>query len=57
LSSRCAPAPLAVYEEAQAGLSAEQRAALVAGLDAVIANLASDDADGAEPRRAAGAGS
>jgi len=46
---------LALYEEAQAGLTQEQRAALVAGLETLIANLAADDADEAEPRRAAGA--
>lgn len=47
---------LALYEEAQAGLSADERAALIAGLNAVISNLSVDDeADEDEPRRAAGA--
>jgi DNA-binding MarR family transcriptional regulator len=46
---------LAVYEEAQAGLSAEQRAALVAGLNAVIANLSADVADEAVQPTAGGA--
>ena len=45
---------LVLYEEAQTGLSPEQRAALVAGLATVIANLSADDAE-EEPRRAAGA--
>ena len=36
---------LVLYEEAQAGLSPEQRAALVAGLATVIANLSADDAE------------
>lgn len=46
---------LAVYEEAQRGLSEAERAALIAGLNTVIANLSADDADEAEPRRVAGA--
>ena len=47
---------MAIYEEAQAGLSPEQRAALVAGLATVIANLSAADAERDEPeRRAAGA--
>lgn len=46
---------LSVYEEAQAGLSPEERAALIAGLNTVIGNLSADEADEDEPRRAAGA--
>jgi MarR family transcriptional regulator for hemolysin len=44
---------LAVYEEAQAGLSPEQREALVLGLNTVIANLSAEAEE--EPHRAAGA--
>ena len=47
----------AVYEEAQTGLTPEERAMLIAGLNTVIANLSANDAEEAEPvrRRAAGA--
>ena len=44
---------LVLYEEAQAGLSPEERAALIAGLNTVIANLSAADAE-EEPLRAAG---
>ncbi len=42
---------VAVYEEAQTGLTPEERAALIAGLNTVIANLSADHAEEAEPVR------
>ena len=47
---------VAVYEEAQTGLSPEERAALIAGLNTVIANLSADDAEEAGPVRRSAAG-
>ena len=47
---------LAVYEEAQAGLSPEERAALIDGLDTIIANLSAADDARPQAERAAAAG-
>ena len=49
---------MAIYDEAQAGLSPEQRAALVEGLNTIVANLSAAEVRAeTEPdgRKAAGA--